>query len=67
MIPSSRPILPPVAAAAAPPVGEIPAVPRHSQPHSLLTQMHSSTLRYFLSQHLGPSLAVRGKGSNLSG
>lgn len=59
MIPSSRPILPPVAA---PPVGEIPAVPRHSQPHSLLTQMQSSTSRYFL-----PSIGVQARGSNLSG
>lgn len=49
MIPSSRPILPPIAA---PPVGEIPAVPRHSQPHSLLTAQTQSTAsslssRYF--------------------
>lgn len=40
MIPTSRPILLPVTT---PPVGELPAVPRHSQPHSLLTAQTQST------------------------
>lgn len=49
MVPSSRPILHPITA---PPLGEIPAVPRHSQPHSLLTAQTQSTAsslnsRYF--------------------
>uniref|UniRef100_A0A8C4EU21 E3 ubiquitin-protein ligase CBL n=1 Tax=Dicentrarchus labrax TaxID=13489 RepID=A0A8C4EU21_DICLA len=47
MIPSSRPILPPITA---PPVGETPPVPRHPQPLSALqTQTQASTLILCLS------------------
>lgn len=59
MVPSSRPILPPITA---PAVGELPAVPRHSQPLSLLTAQTQSTAsslssRYFPTSRYEPASA----------